>query len=55
MKKMLTESEVSEWLSVSKSTLCKLRENKEIPHMIIGGCIRYSEDELKEWLDKNRK
>lgn len=55
MKKMLTEAEVAEWLSVSKSTLHKLRENNEIPYLTVGSCIRYSEDEIKEWLDKSRK
>lgn len=55
MKKMLTEAEVAEWLSVSKSTLHMLRESKEIPYMKVGSCIRYSEDEIKEWLEKNRK
>lgn len=54
MKRMLTEAEVSEWLSVSKSTLHKLRETNDIPYITVGSCIRYSEDEIKVWLEKKR-
>jgi excisionase family DNA binding protein len=55
MKKLLSEAEVAEWLSVSKSTLYKLRESKEIPYITVGTCIRYSEDEIIEWINKNKK
>jgi excisionase family DNA binding protein len=51
--KMITEYELSEWLSVSKSTLFKLRESGQIPFQLIGNSIRYSRRDIEEWLSTN--
>lgn len=48
--KMITESELADWLSISKSTLHKLREEGSIPFQLIGSCIRYSTEEIEKWL-----
>ena len=49
--KMMTESELADWLSISKSTLHKLREEGSIPYQLIGSCIRYSTEEIEKWLE----
>ena len=51
--KMITEYELSEWLSVSKSTLFKLRETGKIPFQLIGNSIRYSKRDIEAWLQHN--
>ena len=50
---MITEYELSEWLSVSKSTLFKLRETGKIPFQLIGNSIRYSKRDIEDWLRTN--
>jgi excisionase family DNA binding protein len=51
--KMITEQKLSEWLSVSKSTLFKLRKNDPMPYTLIGGSVRYSKRDIEEWIRKN--
>ena len=48
--KLLTEYELSEWLTVSKSTLFKLRENGQIPFQMIGNSIRYCKSDIEKWI-----
>ena len=50
---MITDYELSEWLSVSKSTLFKLRETGQIPFQLIGNSIRYSKRDIDDWLLTN--
>ena len=53
MDELLTEYELSEWLTVSKSTLHKLRETGQIPFQMIGSSIRYSKRDIEQWLKYN--
>ena len=47
---LITEAELANWLNVSKSTLHKLREDGDLPHRLIGTCIRYSTLDIDAWL-----
>lgn len=49
-----TESELAEMLSISKSTLHKLREEGDIPYQKMGSCIRYSKADIDAWILKKR-
>lgn len=49
-EKLMTESELAERLSISKSTLSMLRSKGELPFRLIGTCIRYEPDEVAAWL-----
>lgn len=50
----ITESELAEMLSISKSTLHKLREEGDIPFQLIGSCIRYNKVDIDAWILKKR-
>jgi len=54
MKEFITESELAEMLSISKSTLHKLREEGDIPYQVIGSCIRYKIVDIDAWILKKR-
>ncbi len=54
MKEFITESELAEMLSISKSTLHKLREEGDIPFQLIGSCIRYNKVDIDAWVLKKR-
>ncbi len=53
-EEFITESELAEWLRISKSTLHKLREDGVLPFQLIGSCIRYSKKDIDTWL-RHRK
>lgn len=50
MSDFLTEERLAEMLSMKKSTLARLRREQNVPHIRIGKLIRYSRDEVEEWL-----
>ena len=50
----ITEAELAEMLSISKSTLHKLREEGDIPFQLIGSCIRYNKVDIDAWILKKR-
>ena len=54
MKEFITEAELAEMLSISKSTLHKLREEGDIPYQLIGSCIRYNKLDIDAWIQKKR-
>lgn len=49
MNNYMNDHELRTRLNLSRSTLWKLRKNG-LPHTRIGGSIRYSPDEVEEWL-----
>lgn len=53
-REFITESELAEMLSISKSTLHKLRVEGDIPYQIIGSssCIRYKIVDIDAWILK---
>lgn len=56
LPKMFTEDEVEKLWGVKKSTLQKMRSNRvrdPIPFTKVGGSVRYREDLMRRWLDRN--
>jgi len=54
---LFTVAEVSEQLNVSRGTIYNLCATGELPHRRIGigrGCIRITEEDLKEYLDRKK-
>lgn len=54
--KLLTEQELNEWIKVPVATLRTMRSRPgrdPIPYTKIGKLIRYREDLILKWLDRN--
>jgi len=51
MKKLITFEEAVEVLQISKPTLYRLTSQKKIPHVKIGGRVRFLESQLAEWIE----
>ena len=51
--RLLTISEASRKLNISKSTLYKYIRNRDIRAYKLGNCIRVKESDLNEWLNSN--
>jgi excisionase family DNA binding protein len=52
---LLNVKQVAERLSVSESKIYRLVEAGELPHHRIGGAIRFSEEQLSEFLQGARR
>ena len=50
MTKLIDIETLSELLSVKPSTLYQWAELGKIPHYKLNGAVRFSEDEILEWL-----
>lgn len=55
MEKLFTVNEVSEMLKISNSFLYKLSERSEIGSIKIGASLRFSEQNIKEFILKNER
>lgn len=51
MKKLLKAEEVGEYIGVKLSTIRKWTHYKFIPHVKIGGAVRYDQCVIDDWLD----
>lgn len=49
MNGLLTPEQVCERYSISKWTLYQWTSKKFIPHLKIGGLVRFREQEIEEW------
>lgn len=49
--KLVGVKEVAEMLGVKPSTLYQWAELGQIPCIKINGCLRFSEEDIKNWLD----
>jgi len=54
-KKLLTISDISEYLSIKTKTIYAKVEAGEIPHYRIGRLIRFRKEEIDDWLIGCRK
>jgi excisionase family DNA binding protein len=55
--RLLNVAEAAKQLNVSRGTIYNLRGTGELPHRRIGvgrGCIRFAEEDLKEYLDRKK-
>jgi excisionase family DNA binding protein len=50
MNKLLTAQEVADLLSIKKTTVYQLKARKEIPFVKIGGCIRFEQSQIENWI-----
>ena len=53
--RLLTEKEAADFLHISPRKLWDLRVSGEIPHVRIGQCVRYSVDDLNDWIDSRKR
>ena len=54
-KEFLTIDELSEYLSMKRSTLYSLVESGELPHYRIGRLIRFKQDDVNQWMEGHRR
>ena len=52
---LLTAAETSKALSLSARTIWSLTASGELPSVRIGRSVRYSIDDLREWVDKQKR
>jgi len=60
MTQLLTVSSLSDWLSLSQSTIYDMVKKREIPHILISSgkrkeCVRFDPDDIKEWLASRKR
>jgi excisionase family DNA binding protein len=49
-KELLNTAQVAEWLNVKESTIRKWTHYGFIPHVKLGRCVRFQENEIERWL-----
>lgn len=52
MEKLLTIDQVAELLQIPKGSIYNLVHEDRIPHLKIGGRLRFQESSLQDWLKK---
>lgn len=55
MSKLLTVKELEEKLSISRSTIYRLRKNEDLPYYEIGNRILFDLNEVKKWMRERKK
>lgn len=57
MSTYLTRAEVALWLKTAECTIDRWRKNRRdpIPHMKIGGSVRFSQEAVEQWLRTKRR
>jgi len=53
MKQLLTLEDAVALLQISKPTMYRLTSQKRIPHVKVGGCVRFIESQLIEWVESH--
>lgn len=49
----LTDKEVAEFLKISRRTLQKMRDNRTLPFILLGGKALYREYDIQQLLERN--
>jgi excisionase family DNA binding protein len=55
LKEFLTIDDVSEYLSIKRSTLYSMVESGEIAHYRVGRLIRFKKQDVDVWMESQRK
>jgi excisionase family DNA binding protein len=55
LKEFLTIDDLSEHLSIKRSTLYSMVESGELPHYRIGRLIRFKRDDVDQWMEGHRR
>jgi len=53
--RLLTTSEVAEWLNMDEATIQRMSRNGELPGVKIGRRYRFRRSDLEEWLSEQMK
>ncbi len=53
--RLLTTSEVANWLNMDETTVQRMSRNGELPGVKIGGRYRFRRPDLEEWLNNQMK
>ena len=51
-KELLNSAQVAGWLNVKESTIRKWTHYGFIPHVKLGRCVRFRENEIEKWLQE---
>ncbi len=54
LEKLLTTKDLAIFLSISKSTVYRLIERREIPFCKVRGSVRFDKKDIKSYLQRNR-
>jgi len=52
VERLLTVADLSDVLQVSRSTVYRWVQSDFIPHLKIGGVVRFEKKTVRKWLDK---
>ena len=52
---LLTPQQAADALAISPRKLWGMTASNEIPHIRCGRCVRYSVDDLRQWIESQRK
>lgn len=55
MAELLTVKELQEKLSMSRSSIYRLRKNQGLPYYEVGGKVLFDLDEVKKWMKEQQK
>lgn len=55
LDKLLTVEQIAEQFSVSQSFVYKCVQRQAIPYFKIGSAVRFSEEEIKKWLQDRKQ
>ena len=53
-ERLLTASDVAEWLSLSKHTILDMAEDGRLPSFKLGRAVRFRPSEISAWLEACR-
>ena len=51
-KELLDTAQVAEWLNIAESTIRKWVHYGFIPHVKLGRCVRFREEDIETWLQE---
>jgi len=54
LQTLLTATEAAEFLRCSKGQVYRMAERGEIPHVRIGSMVRFTLDDLTDWIAQRR-
>ena len=52
---LMKPQQAAEALAISTRTLWRMTASGEIPHVRLGGCLRYPVDDLQRWIDEQKR
>lgn len=50
---LMTAEEVAKFINVTPAYIYRLKANRKIPFIKIGGAVRFDQDQIKEWIEQH--